>query len=104
MAECGRQRRRRGGRKPTSELDLHLRMLRRRPDVGAVVHAHPPAATAFAVAGEGFTPLCCRSLSSLHAARIHAGARVLGRVTALDPGAVARLEALRARSLRERDV
>jgi hypothetical protein len=40
----------------------------------------------------------------LHAARIHAGARVLGRVTALDPGAVARLEALRARSLRERDV
>lgn len=45
---------RRGRRKPTSELDLHLRILRRRPDVGAVVHAHPPAATGFAVAGEGF--------------------------------------------------
>ena len=39
-------------RKPTSELDLHLRILRRRRDVGAVVHAHPPAATGFAVAGE----------------------------------------------------
>jgi L-fuculose-phosphate aldolase len=39
-----------------------------------------------------------------HTARIHFGARVLGRVTALDPGAVARLKALRARSLRERDV
>lgn len=45
-------RRRRGRRNPTSELDLHLRILRRRPDVGAVVHAHPPAATGFAVAGE----------------------------------------------------
>lgn len=41
-----------GSRRPTSELDLHLRIYRRRPDCGAVVHAHPPAATAFAVAGE----------------------------------------------------
>lgn len=45
-------RRRRGRRNPTSELDLHLRILRLRGDVGAVVHAHPPAATAFALAGE----------------------------------------------------
>jgi L-fuculose-phosphate aldolase len=45
-------RKRRGRRNPTSELDLHLRILARRPDVGAVVHAHPPAATGFAVAGE----------------------------------------------------
>jgi L-fuculose-phosphate aldolase len=44
--------RRRGSRKPTSELDLHLRILRHRPDVHAVVHAHPPTATGFAVAGE----------------------------------------------------
>lgn len=43
---------RRASRKPTSELDLHLRILRHRPDVRAVVHAHPPAATAFAVAGQ----------------------------------------------------
>ena len=41
-------------RNPTSELDLHLRILRARPDVGAVVHAHPPTATGFAVAGQGF--------------------------------------------------
>lgn len=47
---AGRTRDRR--RKPTSELDLHLRILRHRPDVQAVVHAHPPTATAFAVAGE----------------------------------------------------
>ncbi len=44
--------RRAGRRKPTSELDLHLQILRRRGDVHAVVHAHPPIATGFAVAGE----------------------------------------------------
>jgi len=44
--------RRRSTRKPTSELDLHLRILRYRPDVHAVVHAHPPVATGFAVAGQ----------------------------------------------------
>jgi L-fuculose-phosphate aldolase len=42
----------RGSRRPSSELDLHLRVYRRRPDCGAVVHAHPPSATAFAVVGE----------------------------------------------------
>jgi L-fuculose-phosphate aldolase len=47
-------RKRRGRRNPTTELDLHLRILTRRPDVGAVVHAHPPVATAFAVAGQTF--------------------------------------------------
>lgn len=47
---------RRGRHNPTSELDLHLRILRRRPDVGAVVHAHPPVATGFAVAGEALDP------------------------------------------------
>jgi L-fuculose-phosphate aldolase len=47
-----RGRRRRGRRNPTSELDLHLRILTHRPDVGAVVHAHPPVATGFGVAGQ----------------------------------------------------
>lgn len=42
-----------GGRRrvtPSSELPLHLAIYAARPDVGAVVHAHPPAATGFAVA------------------------------------------------------
>jgi len=53
MVEVGLTgRKRRGRRNPTSELDLHLRILSRRPDVGAVVHAHPPTATGFAVAGQ----------------------------------------------------
>jgi L-fuculose-phosphate aldolase len=42
-----------GSRQASTELDLHLRVYRRRKDCGAVVHAHPPTATAFAVAGEG---------------------------------------------------
>lgn len=44
----------RGHRRPTSELDMHLRILRRRPDVDAIVHAHPPVATGFGVANIAF--------------------------------------------------
>ena len=40
--------------KPSSELRMHLRIYERRADVFAVVHAHPPTATGFAVAGESF--------------------------------------------------
>ncbi len=38
-----------GNRHPSSEAAMHLLIYRERPDVGSVVHAHPPAATAFAV-------------------------------------------------------
>lgn len=41
-----------GNRKPSTEVFLHAAVYRHRPDVGAVVHAHPPAATAFAAAGK----------------------------------------------------
>ena len=40
-----------GERDPSSELLMHLAVYRRRSDVTAVVHAHPPVATGFAVAG-----------------------------------------------------
>ena len=40
-----------GERDPSTELPMHLEIYRNRPDVGAVVHAHPPLATGFAVAG-----------------------------------------------------
>jgi L-fuculose-phosphate aldolase len=42
-----------GCREATTELDLHLRVFRRREECGAVVHAHPPTATGFAVVGQG---------------------------------------------------
>lgn len=38
------------GLRPSSEIRLHLLCYREREDVGGVVHAHPPAATGFAVA------------------------------------------------------
>jgi L-fuculose-phosphate aldolase len=37
---------------PSSEIKLHLRILNKRRDCQAVIHAHPPVATAFALAGE----------------------------------------------------
>jgi L-fuculose-phosphate aldolase len=40
-----------GDRDPSSELPMHLEIYRNRPDINAVVHAHPPLATGFAVAG-----------------------------------------------------
>ena len=40
-----------GERDPSSEMQMHLEVYRQRADVTAVVHAHPPIATAFAVAG-----------------------------------------------------
>ena len=38
--------------KPSSEIKMHLRCYKEREDVGAVVHAHPPTATGYAVAGK----------------------------------------------------
>lgn len=38
----------------SSEVGMHLRIYRERPDVRAIVHAHPPVATAFGVAGRDF--------------------------------------------------
>lgn len=45
----GRQRN--GTRHPSSELAMHLLFYSLRPEIRAVVHAHPPTATGFAAAG-----------------------------------------------------
>ena len=37
--------------KPSSEIKMHCVVYAERPDITAVVHAHPPVATGFAVAG-----------------------------------------------------
>lgn len=42
----------RGEGAPTSELAMHLACYAARPDVQAVLHAHPPVAVAFTVAGQ----------------------------------------------------
>ena len=38
------------GYRPSSEIKMHLRCYKEREDVGAVLHAHPPTATGYAVA------------------------------------------------------
>jgi L-fuculose-phosphate aldolase len=43
-----------GARSASSEVGMHLRIYQRRADVRAVVHAHPPVATGFGVAGLDF--------------------------------------------------
>jgi L-fuculose-phosphate aldolase len=47
----GRGERVSGRYRPFSEMNLHLYIYRQRPDVNAVLHAHPVTATGFAVAG-----------------------------------------------------
>jgi L-fuculose-phosphate aldolase len=49
-----------GSRKVTSELSMHLAVYQHREDVGAVVHSHPPVATAFACAGRGLEEMLCQ--------------------------------------------
>lgn len=39
------------GGKPTGELPFHLRIMDKRKDVNAIVHAHPPILTGFAIHG-----------------------------------------------------
>lgn len=45
-----------GPLKPSSEIRMHLLVYRMRPDVLAIVHAHPPMATAFTIAGFPLNP------------------------------------------------
>ena len=55
-----------GRKNVTSEIGMHLSIYRMRPDVQAIVHAHPPTATGFAAAGIALTePLVCEVVIGL---------------------------------------
>lgn len=57
-----------GQQNPSSEIAMHLTIYRMRPDVGAVVHAHPCTATGFASAGIALDqPLCSEIVITLGA-------------------------------------
>jgi L-fuculose-phosphate aldolase len=57
-----------GTRKVSSEIGMHLTIYRMRPDVRAIVHAHPCTATAFASAGIALDqPLCSEAVLTLGA-------------------------------------
>lgn len=72
---------RRGARRPSSEMAVHLRAYQRRADVHAVVHAHPPMATAFAVSGV--------ALDGASLAELRAGVGCVPLVPYATPGTVA---------------
>ena len=52
----------RGGNAASTELRMHLTIFQVRPDVQAVVHAHPPTATGFATAGQSLNCECIPEL------------------------------------------
>lgn len=54
-----------GCRKPTSELGMHLEFYRLRSDVQAVIHSHPPVATAFACAGRALDEMLCQEAAMM---------------------------------------
>lgn len=54
-----------------SEKDIHASVYRRRPDVNAVAHLHPPVTTALSVAGRPYLPVMH------HGAIFHAGVSVV---------------------------
>ena len=55
-----------GTRNVTSEIGMHLAIYHGRPDVHAVVHAHPPIATGFASCGMALdAPLCAELIMTL---------------------------------------
>jgi L-fuculose-phosphate aldolase len=49
-----------GSRRATSELGMHLAVYRHRDDVNAVIHSHPPVATAFACTGRALDEVLCQ--------------------------------------------
>jgi L-fuculose-phosphate aldolase len=51
-----------GARGVSSEIAMHVLIYRSRPDVGAVVHAHPPTATGYAAAGLALDRALCSEI------------------------------------------
>jgi L-fuculose-phosphate aldolase len=66
-----------GRKKPFSELELHLAIYRARPEVDAVLHAHPPHATAFGLVGLELQPVAMPEIVVSLGARIPTLPRVM---------------------------
>jgi len=81
-----------GRGRPFSELDLHLAAYRARPEVDAVLHAHPPFATAFGLANLELAPIAIPEIIVSLGDRIPTVPRFLPQ----DPEAVKRIEGFSA--------
>lgn len=51
--------------KPSKDLDFHLEIYRRRPDIGAIVHCHSPWATGWAAAGREIPCLTVQTIEKI---------------------------------------
>ncbi len=81
-----------GRGRPFSELDLHLAAYRTRPEIDAVLHAHPPFATAFGLVEQELSPIAIPEIVVSLGDRIPTVPRFLPR----DPEGVKRIEACSA--------
>ncbi len=77
-----------GRGRPFSELELHLAAYRARADVDAVLHAHPPFATAFGLAELELSPIAIPEIVVSLGDRIPTLPRALPK----DPEALRRIE------------
>ena len=77
-----------GRRKSFSELELHLAIYRARPEVEAVLHAHPPYATAFGLVGVELSPIAMPEIVVSLGSKIPTLARSMPK----DPAGVAAVE------------
>jgi L-fuculose-phosphate aldolase len=84
-----------GNGQESSEVEVHFAAYAIRPDIRAVVHAHPPVATGFSVAGE--------TVEHPMLAELKYGVGTVSLVTYAQPGSRALAE-LAAESLRSYDV
>lgn len=80
--------------KPSGETSMHLEIYKRRPDVLAIVHAHPPMASVFTTVDQ---PLNVKLIAESYAiigepAKINIFARQLGNVTELTTDQLAELD------------
>src|SRR5215218_669104 len=88
-----------GKRKRTSEILMHLAIYKARPDVKAVVHSHPPHATAFAIAGVEL-PTCIHPEAEVFVgaySRILLLAKQIGSIRPLDANEMKELLDLKVR-------
>lgn len=75
-----------GSGQPSTETPIHLALYKIRVDIGSVIHAHPPYATAFAAAGRPVPPVTVQASELLGEVRMiryaHPGSETLTKLCA----------------------
>ena len=80
------------GLKPSMEYGMHLAVYQSRPDVNCIIHAHPPVATAFAVAHQNINTAIIGEAYALAGKPVLAGYALMGSKQLAETVACAALE------------